>query len=201
VNSDGRIEFLAPAGFPKKMADKLIAENPDLLNRLQKKAEAKLRHKRVWQEGMTVFFFGSRVPVKFSRRCHFFNGETILIPAGDENSMRENLIKLYRETAKAVLTNRTKELAGKFGISYTRVLIGSAGSRWGCCSKSGNIRYSWKLLQCSNELIEYVIIHELAHRLVFDHSEKFWMQVKAMLPDFEERRRELKIFARNPELL
>ena len=201
VNRDGRLEFLAPAGFPRKMADKIIAENPVLIAKLQKKAELKRSHQRVWQEGMEVFFFGRKVPVKFSRRCHFFNGETILIPAGDENSMKKSLVKLYRETAKVILANRTGEIAARFGISYGKVSIGSADSRWGCCSKTGNIRYSWKLLQCSNELIEYVIIHELAHRTVFDHSAKFWQQVKTMLPDFEQRRRELKTFARNPELL
>ena len=201
VNSDGVIEFLAPAGFPQKIAEKIIAENQELVKKLQKKASERVSRQRVWKEGMTVCFFGKRVPVKFSRRCHFFNGEEILIPNGDPDSIKKSLIKLYRETAKVVLANRTAKIAEKFGISYLKVSIGSATGRWGCCTRTGNIRYSWRLLQCSNELIEYVIIHELAHRIVFDHSAKFWQQVASMLPDYEERKRELKIFARNPELL
>ena len=201
VNEDGVIEFLAPTDFPQKMAEKIIAENQELIKKLQKKAAERISRPRIWQEGMAVYFFGKRVPVKFSRRCHFFNGEEILIPNGDPDSMKKSLIKLYRETAKAVLANRTERIAEKFGISYQKVSIGSATGRWGCCTRTGNIRYSWRLLQCSNELIEYVIIHELAHRVVFDHSAKFWQQVASMLPDFEQRKRELKIFARNPELL
>ncbi len=201
INDEGEIEFLAPPGFPRNMADRIIRSNPELIKKLQTKADAKKSRIRTWQEGMTVYFFGTEVPVKFSRRCHFFNGQAMLIPAGDSESVKNSLIKVYRETAKAVLAKRTEEIASRFGITYSKVSIGSASGRWGCCTRAGNIRYSWRLLQCSDRLIEYVIVHELAHRIVFDHSAKFWSQVGTMLPDFEQRRRELKLFARKPELL
>ena len=201
INDDGAIEFLAPVGFTRNAAEMIIRSNPELIKKLQARANAQKSVRHSWQEGMFVYFFGNKVPVKFSRRCHFFNGQEMLVPAGDGDSVKNSLIKIYRETARAVLAKRTEDIAARFGISYSKVLIGSATGRWGCCTGTGNIRYSWRLLQCSDRLIEYVIVHELAHRLVFDHSEKFWRQVGSMLPDFEQRKRELKYFSRQPELL
>ena len=65
-------------------------------------------------------------------------------------------------------------------------------TRWGSCSSKGNLNFNWKLVLLAPELLDYVVVHELAHRREMNHSKNFWKIVEAELPDYRERRRRLK---------
>ena len=65
-------------------------------------------------------------------------------------------------------------------------------TRWGSCSNKGNLNFNWKLILLAPELLDYVVVHELAHRREMNHSKNFWKIVEAELPDYRERRRRLK---------
>ena len=134
-------------------------------------------------------------------RAHAAAGDALYVPGGDEKLIRAGLAKLYKAESLEYLTERTAFLAGKFGVNYHSVTIGSAGGRWGSCSRDGRLRYSWKLIQCNAALIDYVIIHELAHRKVFNHSPLFWKEVSRMEPRYMEFRRQLRSFSKKVELL
>ena len=65
-------------------------------------------------------------------------------------------------------------------------------TRWGSCSSEKNLNFNWKLILLAPELLDYVVVHELAHRREMNHSKNFWKIVEAELPDYRERRRRLK---------
>ena len=201
INDAGELEFLAPAGFPLEIARKLINDNPDLVSRLRKRYSARSIRNREWQDGMQVYWFGNLVPVHFTVRAHAVADNALYVPGGNESELRTGLSRIYKSEAQKYLAERTAVLAGRFGIIYRSVTIGNAGSRWGSCSRDGRLRYSWKLIQCAPELIDYVIIHELAHTLVFDHSASFWKKVCKMEPDFQVLRQRLRVFSKKIELL
>ena len=79
-----------------------------------------------------------------------------------------------RKEAKRILPDRTQELAAKFGFSYTAVKIQSSKTRWGSCSRAGNINLSLYLMLLPTHLVDYVILHELCHTKELNHSDKFW---------------------------
>ena len=81
-------------------------------------------------------------------------------------------------------------------MKFDRVRISGAETRWGSCSSSGTISFSWKLAQCPIPLIDYVIWHELTHREEMNHSPRFWNRLEAHLPDARRRRSELRRFER-----
>ena len=70
------------------------------------------------------------------------------------------------------------------GITYRDLRISGAKSKWGSCSETGMITLSWRLMMCPKEAIDYVIIHELCHRIHMDHSEDFWNEVEKRMPDY-----------------
>ena len=65
--------------------------------------------------------------------------------------------------------------------------------RWGSCSTKGNLNFNWKLVLMPPEILDYVVVHELAHRLQMNHSAAFWAEVGKILPDYRERRQWLKV--------
>ena len=80
----------------------------------------------------------------------------------------------YRLEAKSYLPNRVEKLAKTYGLCYNKVKINNAKTRWGSCSRENNINLSLQLMRLPDNLIDYVILHELAHTKVKNHSVQFW---------------------------
>ena len=80
----------------------------------------------------------------------------------------------------------------RMGVDYGRITIREQKTRWGSCSSKGNLNFNWKLVLLAPELLDYVVVHELAHRREMNHSKNFWKIVEAELPDYREQRRRLK---------
>ena len=78
------------------------------------------------------------------------------------------------------------------GVTYGKVTLREQKTRWGSCSSNGNLNFNWKLALMPDEILYYVIVHELAHRIEMNHSERFWKIVEEVLPDYRERRKWLK---------
>ncbi len=122
----------------------------------------------------------------------------ILLP---EKNAKVRLIRWLKENAERILSGLTAQTAKEMGLSYTSVSIGSARGRWGSCSGKNEIRYSFRLLYTPKEIIEYVVVHELAHVCHKDHSKRFWQEVERYIPDWKIRRKWLKTHGALMEIL
>ncbi len=92
--------------------------------------------------------------------------------------IQQQIEEFLKKTASKYISTRTQELAKKMEISYKRISLKEQSSRWGSCSSYGNLNFNWRLVHYSPAIIDYVIIHELTHRLEMNHSKKFWEIVK-----------------------
>ena len=102
------------------------------------------------------------------------------------------LERIYRKRAKERLMGRAASFAGIMHVTYGTLRLSSARTRWGSCSARGNLNFHWKLILMPPEILDYVVVHELAHRKQMNHSKLFWAEVERILPDYERRRRWLK---------
>ena len=114
----------------------------------------------------------------------------------EKREMPEAEKKYYRNLAREVLGARTGYYARKMGVTYGRISIREQKTRWGSCSSAGNLNFNWKLVLMPPELLDYVVVHELAHRKEMNHSPRFWTIVEKELPDYCNRREKLKILGR-----
>ncbi len=112
--------------------------------------------------------------------------ETLYQSLGDED------IKRLKKLAKAILPGKTRYFAGIMGVDYGRITITSAKGRFGSCSSAGNIAYSYRLMLYPEEAIDYVVVHELAHRREMNHSPAFYKIVASVFPDYKKRAKLLK---------
>ena len=98
-----------------------------------------------------------------------------------------------RKQAAEVIKARCRYYAPVMGVSYGTVTIREQKTRWGSCSTKGNLNFNWKLALMPPEILDYVVVHELAHRIQMNHSAAFWAEVGKILPDYKERRQWLKV--------
>ncbi len=94
--------------------------------------------------------------------------------------------------AVRVIPQRVAYYAARMGVTYGRITIREQKTRWGSCSAAGNLNFNWKLMLVPPKLLDYVVVHELAHRREMNHSARFWAIVGQELPDYRERRAQLK---------
>ena len=99
---------------------------------------------------------------------------------------------LLRKKAKAILPIKTRYYANIMGLKYGRITITGAKTRFGSCSSQGNISYSFRLMKYPDEAIDYVVVHELAHLIELNHSNRFWAIVASVFPDYKKRKKLLK---------
>lgn len=97
-----------------------------------------------------------------------------------------------RHQAECMIPKMVIELAQTFQLTPLRIRVKEQRSRWGSCSSRGSIQINWRLIQAPAKILEYVIIHELAHLTYLNHSSAFWDLVARMMPDYHTHREWLK---------
>jgi len=103
-------------------------------------------------------------------------------------------VKLAKKEAEADLTRRCREFEPLLGVRCGAVKVNGAKSRWGSCNSKGTIHFTYRLWFAPEPLRDYVVVHELAHLIEMNHSERFWKQVERVMPDYRQRRLLLKRF-------
>lgn len=97
-----------------------------------------------------------------------------------------------KEKIKHLIEERVSYYAQLMGVTYNRITMRNQKTRWGSCSSQGNLNFNNRLLFVPEELLDYVVVHELAHRKEMNHSRAFWNVVGTYLPDYKERRAKLR---------
>jgi len=111
-----------------------------------------------------------------------------------QQTSKANILPFNREEAKRILTDRLNELAQQNGFHYQKVFIRNQTTRWGSCSVKNNINLNQKLMHLPAQLIDYVLLHELVHTRIKNHSPKFWAELVKYVPAAKTFSKELRIY-------
>ena len=109
-----------------------------------------------------------------------------------EGMFSEEELKKLVNLAKQVVPEKVAYYARIMNVNYGRIAIRKQRSRWGSCSREGNLNFNCLLMMAPPEVLDYVVVHELSHRLEMNHSPRFWAQVERILPDYKKPRKWLK---------
>ena len=108
------------------------------------------------------------------------------------NQLEEDEIRYLVGDAKRLIPPRVEQFASEMGVEYNRITIRSQRTRWGSCSSKKNLNFNCLLMLAPDEVVDYVIVHELCHLREMNHSRKFWAEVERVLPDYKLSRDWLK---------
>jgi predicted metal-dependent hydrolase len=165
----------------------------------------------VWQDGAILPFLGEPMQVVLDS-LHASGASGAVLDIVDEepvNAVRHQLrLGLPRDAgadqirdavqawlmrqARRLFTERLDHFAPRLQVQWRKMSLSSAGTRWGSARADGSIRLHWRLIHFRASVIDYVVVHELSHLRVMDHSPRFWDTVRTIVPDYEILRGQLK---------
>jgi predicted metal-dependent hydrolase len=157
---------------------------------------------RTWNEGELVPFLGRPLALRLqaNRRRFVCAEDDQLVVSGpdlEDERARVGTVELavsrwLRTQAASYFPQRARDWSAVVGAEPSAVLVRDQKRRWGSCSSDRTLRFNWRLIMAPPEIGDYVVVHELAHLRVPNHSPAFWAEVERVLPDYRDRRQELK---------
>lgn len=115
------------------------------------------------------------------------------LPLGATPELIRDAVQAWlKREARLLFTARLVHFAPQVGVQWRKLSLSSASTRWGSASTSGSIRLNWRLMHFKPAVMDYVVVHELSHLRVMDHSPRFWATVCAVVPDYAELRGQLR---------
>jgi predicted metal-dependent hydrolase len=177
------------------MIEEFVRQSATWIERQRAKAlAARPPAPREYVNGETFLYLGSMYPLKIMEGQNeplYLNGAFKL--AASRQSEAASLFEhWYRAQSRQVITQRVEFFAHQYGFHYKGIRITSARTRWGSCNSVGSLSFSWRLVQAPLAVVDYVVVHELVHTVVHNHSKGFWQRVGTILPEYQEHRRWLR---------
>jgi predicted metal-dependent hydrolase len=201
VERDGSLTVRAPKRAALRDIEQFIHEKTGWILRTRERLQAISEvPKKKFIDDETFLFLGNEYPLHLvspQRPALKFNDQFTL---GNTAQSRADALftRWYKEQALLIISERVHHLASLHGFQPKQVKISSAKTRWGSCTSTGNLNFTWRLVMAPLEIIDYVVVHELAHLRIHNHSSKFWNLVAALDPHYKAKRKWLRL---NGEML
>lgn len=146
------------------------------------------------KDGSIVAYLGGPLRLDFPqglKRSRWGEGclQLVLAPGQEPEAA---LMRALKPKARALFLERLGHYVERMGLTTPDLLLSSAQTRWGSCNSRGEIRLNWRLIHLDVSLIDYVVVHELAHLQEMNHSPRFWAVVEQFYPDWRQARAALK---------
>ena len=214
VGPDG-LSVRAPRWTPLSEVDAALQEKATwILRKLHETRERQTRQHSAqidWADGVTFPLLGDTITVMLDPGHHFSEQGAqlddvttdgavralrvlrVALPhSAATDQIRDAVQAWLMRHAKELFTQRLNHFAPQLQVQWKRLSLSNAGTRWGSARIDGSIRLNWRLVHFSPAVIDYVVVHELSHLRVMDHSPRFWDTVRTVVPDYAALRGQLK---------
>ena len=190
VTDEATVVVRAPWRASEESIARFLADNAEWLRRKLKEMAARPRPQpKTFVPGEGLLFLGASCRLRFGDgEVRLENGE-VVVPSGPPSRCRLLVTNWYRQQALRIFQERVRERAFLMGVAYNSLRLSDAKSRWGSCSGQDSLNFSWRLVMAPLPVIDYVIVHELAHIRHKNHSTRFWALVRRFMPDYQSRRK------------
>ena len=195
IKPDGSLIVRAPLRASERSIREFVEKNAGWVEKKRAEAlKALPALPRQYLPGEMFMFLGNAYPLEVAKRQKkpLILEENFKLAESAQSNAKLVFERWYRAQARQILDERVELYARQYGFQYTKIGITSARTRWGSCSASGSLNFSWRLILAPLEAVDYVVVHELVHTVFHNHSKQFWKMVREVMPDYSERRKWLR---------
>lgn len=191
LKPDGTITVKAPHLVPKIILDQFVSKHKDWIDKRKEKiAKAPQRKTGNYSEGDTFFYLGKEISLTYGNFTNIsVKEDSLRVPIGLKFRVKKELESWYILQGKNVITKQVEKFASEMNTTYTSLLFSDTKSKWGSCSHDNKLQFSWRLIMAPVLVMNYVIIHELAHTTEKNHSRNFWKIVETYNPSYRQSRK------------
>ena len=195
VKPDGSLIVRAPLRTSEETIREFVEKNRQWIEKNQAKARSTYTSApKQYLSGETFMYLGNAYPLEIvgRQKKSLLLDDKFKLAKSAQSDAALAFEHWYRIQARQILTERINFYANQCGFQYNRIGITSARTRWGSCSATGSLNFSWRLIMAPLKVVDYVVVHELVHTVFHNHSKQFWNRVERIMPDYKEPRNWLR---------
>ncbi len=206
VDITGEVKVSAPLYIDEKQIIEIVENKADWI--IKKMGIVKEMQKNIvlrqFVNGEKILYLGKEhelkiVEMNYNKTEVILQNDTITVylPEGMQKESKKQLIRKtlvlwYKKCFSDIIDEKIREYSLQLKVAPLKVVIKEQKTRWGSCSSKGNINLNWRLVMAPISVIDYVIVHELCHMKIMNHSKDFWNQVELIMPNYNVRRKWLR---------
>lgn len=185
------VEAVVPEGVSEQRLHEFVQSKRDWIARMAQHY-SKMKERSGHEDG-TIYYLGSKyhyriVKDRLQSAIISDSLKTITFHVADKRSYKKEIEQWYKDQTARMISERLSQISARTGLSYNKVSIKKQSSRWASCSRKRNLNFNLLLAAAPVDVIDYVIVHELAHTVELNHSRRFWQVVQDADPAYKEHR-------------
>lgn len=195
ITKEGKLVVHAPKKLKLSEILKYISEKEKWIVTKQKEIESRLNINKDVIAYKEVLFLGKKYKIgKIAglKKIELTEDKIILPAKVEDKDIIKKIKKWYIDNAKKILLDRIEFFANLMQIDYASLTINNSKTRWGSCDKDRNIKLNFRLMMLPHKVVDYVIVHELAHIVEFNHSKDFYKIISLIQPNYKLQQKILK---------
>lgn len=194
VSFDMCVTAIVPFYYTANKIDKLIHEKSSWINKTV--LRLKKNYKSIELSENEILLFGEKFKFEpnpsLKNKVMTYSNTKVIKSGHDLINNRELLVVWYKHLANKFIKQRVSEIANKNELDFNRLFIRDQKTKWGTCSSGRNLSFNWRLILCPKNVLDYLIVHELAHLNEMNHAARFWQTVAGLYPEYEKAKKWLK---------
>lgn len=203
IDGYGNIEIQAPKKTPDEKVIQLLEANWKPI--MEKVKEMKLRlqgqQQKVYENNETFLYLGNSYPIEIAQNHNIkkdnvvFDGDTLRISINklDDKKIKQSLQRFYYQQCKSLVEKSISKYQTHFKTKPRSIRISDSKTTWGTCDSNLRLTFNWKLAMAPQEVIDYVVVHEMCHMVHLNHDRSFWRLIGSIMPDYKEKERWLAL--------
>ncbi|WHY87487.1 SprT family zinc-dependent metalloprotease [Neobacillus novalis] len=203
IDSYGNVEVQAPKGIPDERVLQLLEEKWDLIQQKLHEMNDRLQgpQEKVYEHGEPFLYLGNTYPIQIFQVKNIeqdyvvFEGEKLLIYLNllEDEKIKQALKRFYYQQCKALVKKSISSYQSNFKTKPRSIHISDSKTTWGTCDSKLQLTFNWRLAMAPQEVIDYVVVHEMCHMIHLNHDRSFWRLVGKIIPDYKEKENWLAI--------
>lgn len=190
ITREGQLVVKAPRFAPHFMIQNFLEEKKDWIEKAMKKVNQRKPQSRQYKEGEVFYYLGQQRKLVFHDGIEIAVRESeLFFPKALTFRIEKELQQWFVQQSKTTIMQRLSVKSQEMDADFGEVRFSDTQSKWGTCFPDNSLQFNWRLIMAPLMVLDYVVIHELAHTTEKNHGDAFWRKVRQFTPAYRQHRK------------